>query len=345
MRFLHDASIVCAGALCASLLHSPAHGQDRFATRVVDFQQGPGGGIFDPLNALGGPRGGGRGAGSLDVLSLGAGGQVTLGFDVVITDGPGADLSVFENAFEAGGRVFAEALLVEVSTDGATFARFATRYAGPDGPLGAFETLPYGSFAGLAGGVPVLANVDTNPLDPFDPVEAGGEAFDLEDLAGDPHVASGAVDLGSIHFVRLVDVVGGTVLDARGRPIWDSGGELGSADVDAVAVIQHAANQDPRGPLVEARWTPAGHVRLSLSDPDGLADVDLPLDLRAAIDSLEVPFRALLGDFLFAPSRLPLEWRLVSSFSSLEPDRMLVLSVSMTDRSGSRSVEQIVISP
>ncbi len=61
-----------------------------------------------------------------DVVSLGDGGHALLTFDITISDGPGPDLAVFENAFLVGGptNVFAELGFVEVSSDGVNFARF-----------------------------------------------------------------------------------------------------------------------------------------------------------------------------------------------------------------------------
>ena len=55
-----------------------------FATKVVSFNPGAGAGFGQskfPQVVLGGPEGGGEGFGSLDVLSLGNGGSLVLGFD------------------------------------------------------------------------------------------------------------------------------------------------------------------------------------------------------------------------------------------------------------------------
>lgn len=193
-----------------ALLTPAAGAQSRFATAIVDYQQGGGGGIFVPANLLGGPKGGGMTSGSLDVLSLGDGGQVTVSFDVTITDGPGADFIVYENGFSGGPgtSVFAEVARVEVSTDGVIFARFPARYTDPAGLTN------WGAYTGLAGGIPGIANVLTNTIDPFDPVESGGDAFDLAELALDPAVQAGLVDLADIQYVRLLDVVSGTEFDA-----------------------------------------------------------------------------------------------------------------------------------
>src|SRR5262245_25484260 len=89
-------------ALALAALSSTLAAQSKFATQVVSFQQGTGSGVFVQSNILGGPQGAGAGSGSLNVLTLGNAGSVTLGFDVVIRDGPGADFTTFENGFFAG---------------------------------------------------------------------------------------------------------------------------------------------------------------------------------------------------------------------------------------------------
>jgi hypothetical protein len=146
-----------------------------FATQVVDYSPGSGGGIFVATNILGGPHGGGLANGSLDVTTLGVGGTVTVGFDVTIADGPGADFTVFENPFTFSGEVFSEVAWVEVSTDGIHFARFPSSYAGPSTGIPGF-TAPWGTYAGLTGCVPVMCDVTSNTISPFDPVVSGGES-------------------------------------------------------------------------------------------------------------------------------------------------------------------------
>src|SRR5262245_36233299 len=111
MSSLHRRLPILASVL---LLCEWTHAQSRFATHVVSYVQGTGGGIFDPNNILGGPRGEGLGAGSLHVTTLGVGGSIVLGFARTIANGPGTDFTVFENGFESGGGVFAEVAWVEV---------------------------------------------------------------------------------------------------------------------------------------------------------------------------------------------------------------------------------------
>lgn len=335
---MHLTSFAGLPALLGALAPLAA-GQDRFATSVVDFTPGTGSGIFDTNLILGGPRGGGLAVGSFDTLSLGVGGQVTLAFDVVLTDGPGADLTVFENGFQLAGQVFSEVCLVEVSTNGVDFARFPTRYSGPPVQQGAFGTLPYGTFSGLAGGVPVLANVSLNTIDPFDPVVSGGEAFDLAELADHPLVQQGLVDLTAIHFVRLVDVPEGTVADADGNLIWDNGGPFSGADMDAVAVIQHQGNQLAGAPTVDLFLDAAGFAHCVLADPDGLGDLDWST-LSMSVNLAPAPFQRL-RDFFTLLSSSPTELHLVSPNPVPGSAIRAVLAVSVRDLGGAFSGDQL----
>jgi hypothetical protein len=137
--------------------------------------------------------------------SLGDGGSLTLGFEVPIVDGPGADFVVFENAFEFGGLVFMEIAFVEVSSNGVDFARLPA-ICRHSTPMGAFDGAPAENFYNLAGNF------------------VGGTGFDLSDLftAEDPLVLSGSVVPSQIVAVRIVDVIGdGSTLDALGNAVFD----------------------------------------------------------------------------------------------------------------------------
>ncbi len=180
---------------------------DGFATEVVSVDYGPGAGFGQsemPQVVLGPPQGAGATAGSLDVVSLGNGGSIVLAFGAqTITDGPGADFIVFENAFWAGGDPevpFAEPATVAVSEDGETWVEL---------PCTAVEA----PFEGCAGWSPVYANALDNEIDPHDPAAAGGEAFDLA-----------SVGLTRARFVKLTDRA-------------DLDGFSGSFDLDAVALV------------------------------------------------------------------------------------------------------------
>jgi hypothetical protein len=333
-------------ALVVALSAAQLPAQSRFASSVVTFNQGSGGGNFDTANVLGGPQGGGFNSGALHILTLGVGGSVTLAFDVTITDGPGADLTVFENGFVFGGGTFSEVAFVEVSTDGVAFARFPTRYAGLAGPQAPFGAQPFGTFSGLTGGLPGLANVFTNAIDPFDPVVSGGESFDLAELVLHPLVLAGTVDLAQIHFVRLVDVVAGVDVDSFGVLIQDNGGSSG-ADIDAVAVIQHTGNQVPTGPSVDLYQDAQGFLHCVISDPNGRQDLD-PAGLRMSLDLVELPFFHLRR-FFHLISATPQELHLVSlvPVPGAPPTAIPkgVLAVSVRDLAGDFAGDQIALQP
>lgn len=281
---------------------------ERFhASGVADYSPGPGVtpgvgfGIVDRI--LGGPRGAGPTAGSLDVLTLGVGGSVTLTFDAGgrsrrIVDGPGPDLIVFENAMYVAGdptRCFGELAFVEVSTDGVRFARLPSRSLTP-APVSPYGAINPADVTGLAGAHPTLANVDTNTVDPFDPPAAGGDAFDLAELADDPMVVAGLVRLNDIRFVRLVDILGdGSVSDGEGGPIYDPTGFQNSCDIDAISVIHGCAQGDVNddgtcdatdaAALAAALLDPADAADHACADVNGDGDVDGE-DIQALLNAI-----------------------------------------------------------
>lgn len=164
---------------------------------------------------------------SLDVVSLGDGGSLTLGLEDGIHNGPGDDFAVYENGIELGGFLFAELAFVEVSSNGFDFARFPVTTGNPF-PVASFDLLDPSDYSGLAGRHALGL----------------GTGFDLADLAGDPLVASGAVDLQAVRAIRVIDVVGdGTRLDDDGRPIFDpypTAFASGGFDLEAVGA-RHVA--------------------------------------------------------------------------------------------------------
>ncbi len=88
---------------------------------------------------------------SLDILSLGDGGSITLYFDAGIHNGPGDDLAVFENGFLFGdGSASRELAFVEVGSDGFAYARFAATALNAF-PLDSFDPLDPTDYHGLAG--------------------------------------------------------------------------------------------------------------------------------------------------------------------------------------------------
>ncbi|MBI4704721.1 MAG: hypothetical protein HY744_26765 [Deltaproteobacteria bacterium] len=176
----------------------------RYASEVVAVQYGPGqafGRDRMPAVVLGPPHGAGCCAGSLDVVSLGNGGAITVGFGPsAIADGPGPDFIVFENAFYVGGdpdAPFAELATVEVSADGTTWTAFPCTATAP----------PYGTCAGWH---PVYQDGDGSPLEPE---AAGGDAFDLA-----------TVGLPLVRYVRMTDRA-------------DLDGPQGVFDLDAVGIV------------------------------------------------------------------------------------------------------------
>jgi hypothetical protein len=143
----------------------PATLDHPFADRVVSFTPGAGAGYGQanmPDVVLGPPHGAGPLAGSLHVVSLGDGGELTLELFTPIVDGEGPDLIVFENPFQG----WTELGEVAVSEDGEDWVTFAC-----DAATG----------AGCAGVWPVLSHPD-NGVSPTDPSVSGGDLFDLASI-------------------------------------------------------------------------------------------------------------------------------------------------------------------
>lgn len=229
-----------------------------FATSVAEFSPSTPDSlspeVSSPSAALGAPDSGSTGAPDflpVGLVSLGdapvgtASGSITLGFDQAITNGAGADFAIFENASDFtnfGSGIFAELAFVEVSTDGNTFARFATSslttFPDPNGNAldtdlqldfsgnQDFATLPSRSLvSGFAGADPAF----------------NGTLFDLSALSSVAEVLAGTVDLDLINFVRLIDIAGdGRTTDSNGNPIFDAfspNNATGGFDLDAVGVL------------------------------------------------------------------------------------------------------------
>ncbi len=212
-------------AIAVLLFAALARAQDPFADALVSYTPGTNGGFGAdelPGIVLGPPRGGGALQQSLDTVSLGNGGVIVLRFDLpVICDGPGADLTVFENAFHTNtpdGPVFEEYGIVAVSQDGEHFVEF------PYDPV---------THAGLAGRTAVFSNPD-NGIDPLDPTVSGGDQFDLAE-----------VGLTWAAYVRITDP--GATIDDPGNHIPP--GDKGGFDLDALAAL-HACN--PSSPTATA---------------------------------------------------------------------------------------------
>jgi hypothetical protein len=342
-------SLARVAASASFVLVAAASAPAQFATSVVSYNPGTlgAGESSTTANVLGGPVGGGLGSGGTDVLSLGEGGSVTLAFDVTIADGPGVDFTVFENGFlfDFGGfGNFAEVAFVEVSTDGTSFARLPSSYAGVQNPPD-FSPMPLGTLDGLAGALPVVSNVfDGNTPSPFEPVLSGGDAFDLATLADHPLVMNGTVDLAAIHFVRLVDAPSdGSTSDTAGTPVWDSrnAAAANSIDVDAVAVIQHTGTISAGQPEVDLWLDGTGHLHLRVEDPDGTADLDLASFMGSF--SFARAGRLRLSRFFDQVTNTPNGFVLSRSAPVTGTGFQGIMSISIRDQAGNFSADRIVL--
>lgn len=200
------------GADTEGVVQTPVEGtcpegtqDDPWADCVEAFDPGPDaefGHDMLPAVALGPPVLNEAG-GSLDVVSLGCEGVITLAFDPPgIVDGPGDDLVVYENPFATGDTTFAEPARVLVSDDGQDWRAFGCELTG------AADWPPQG----CAGVTPVIAEGDGF---------TGGDAFDLADVA-----------LSHARYVRIVDVS----VAYFGTDAWCTGG-AGGFDLDAVEAL------------------------------------------------------------------------------------------------------------
>ncbi len=188
--------------------------------QVVDFKPGEGQNAgqsaeFFPENIFGPPSDKARqqvqAAAPEEVLSIGFGGEIVVTFsNLIVADGPGADFTIFENAFlnPVTGRVFAEPAVVSVSQDGMIYHEF-----------------PYDSLTlvGCAGITPVNGDKDC-----FDPEESGGDQFDLSDLG-----------LQWIKFIKIKDI-SKQVKGNPQHPYYDP--IITGFDLDAVAGL-HLSEQ------------------------------------------------------------------------------------------------------
>lgn len=182
---------------------------------VESFTPGAGAGFGQdgfPAIIFGAPHGGGDHGGSSDVLSLGDGGEIVVGFGGnAVVDGDGADFIVFENAFLSGGKPYAELAQISVSDDGVSWTAFPCKQ----------DALPYD---GCAGWHPVYAN-PSNCISPTDPAAAGGEAFDLA-----------TIGVTKARFLKIVDLH--TIAGADGKTGFD---------LDAVVVLHAGLIKADRG--------------------------------------------------------------------------------------------------
>ena len=276
-----------------------------WATAVADYEPAPGvDGIWtDPNYALG-PATGDR----LDIVSLGdlsrqqidqgmPPGRITLSFEEPIRQQDGYEFVVFENGFTSdaswatgsvAGQMFAELGYVEVSTNGVDFARFPAVSLALE-PLGSYGTIEISNVYNLAGKHP----------------NGTGTPFDLQEIADEPNVVSGLVDINDIRYVRIVDIPGsgdfydeamahidpasGAVREyySDNHPIYDAWVTFGSGgvDVEAVGVLEeqkYSADIDLNGvvdmydfALLGSAW----HSRFGRPGWIGRCDLAEPKDL------------------------------------------------------------------
>jgi hypothetical protein len=285
-----------------------------WATAVIDYQPAPGVDAqwADPSKALG-PATGDR----LDIVSLGdlnrqqiddglSPGQITLSFDEPIRQQNGYEFVVFENGFtsdlslETGsvaGEMFAELGYVEVSSNGVDFARFPAVSLTPEA-VGSYGTIEISNVYNMAGKHP----------------NGTGTPFDLQEIADEPNVVSGLVDINDIRYVRIVDIpgsgdfydravahidpAGGPVRDyySDNHPIYDAWVTFGSGgvDVEAVGVLheqKRSADIDLNG-VVDmedlALFVSAWHSRFGRPGWIGRCDLAEPKDMFIDFSDFEI---------------------------------------------------------
>jgi hypothetical protein len=195
----------------ASSVHEFQRGYEDVATVLLYTSFG------DSTEALGYAEGS-----STEVVSLGDQGSIVLAFEYPIKNEAGPDFAVFENGFSHD---YLELAHVEVSTDGINFVRFPSKSATQTTTqIGAFGTSSAEFTNNLAGKY----------------IQGFGTPFELDELIG-----SLMLNLDSINFVKIIDVVGSIdpsygTYDSQGELINDpypTEFESGGFDLDGVAVI------------------------------------------------------------------------------------------------------------
>jgi len=292
-----------------------------WATAVVNYSPAPGVAPqwADPNKALG-PATGDK----LDIVSLGdlnqelisqgaTPGRITLSFDEPIRQGNGYDFVVFENGFvsdidtdngSVAGQMFTELGYVEVSSNGIDFVRFPG-VSLTLAPTGRYGTVEISNVYNLAGKHPNAGGICT------------GTPFDLQEIADEPDVVSGLVDINDIRYVRIVDIPGSgdfydgasAHVDPWSAPAWNRYGHnhpiydawptmsSGGLDLEAVGVLneqKYSADIDLNGVVdvldfelfisaLDSRFgQPEWIARCDLAEPKDLV-IDLS-DLAVLID-------------------------------------------------------------
>jgi len=279
-------------ALCCALCAADAsagqagRGDDPFADVVVDYQTGanPVPGFTTAEAALGPPqRFTGEGFDPMvvspfnppwrpdEVVSIGAGGSLTLMFDAPVTNDPanpfGIDLLIFGNALLVDGtpqdgvcpvpaQLLSEGGTVELSADGNTWVTV------PDGVAdGLFPTIGWLDVADPYATEPGSAPADfTVPVDPsLTLAEFDGASYDAilqlyRGSGGGAGVDIGALGLTEVRFVRITNAPGNidtpeidAVADVAPRITGDATGD-GTVDVfDLLELLAHWGAAHPTG--------------------------------------------------------------------------------------------------
>ncbi len=143
-----------------------------------------------------------------DICSIGMDGEIIVANKShFIIDGPGPDFTIFENAFMrlADSMIFAEPGIVSVSENGIDFIEFP------------YDTI---SLDGCAGVGPTNGDKD-----PFNPIESGGNSFDLA-----------SIGLTKAKYIKIKDITRVVTYDTQHKyysPLFIVSG----FDLDAVAII------------------------------------------------------------------------------------------------------------
>ena len=128
-------------------------------------------------------------------------------------------------------------------------------------------------------------------------------------------------------------------LDAAGGTIWDHSGAGGSADVDAVAVLQHTGNQAADGPICDL-WIDANdRLNVVFEDPDGVSDI---VDVTTTVSMIPISFFAILHEFLFVEAT-DTRVHLLLAQPIAGTGWLADLTVSVADTNGTRSSDQVTI--
>lgn len=161
------------------------------------------------------------------VISLGDGGMAVMTFDVPISNGPGYDFAVFENALN---HTFLELAFVEVSSDGVHFYRFPS--------VSNTQTEQQ-----ISNGGAVDATKINNLAGKY--IVGWGTPFDLEELAGYSNL-----DINNVTHVRVVDVVGSI------NPLYGTTDKNGHLVNDPYPTDFNSGGFDLSGVAVMNGWTP-----------------------------------------------------------------------------------------